>query len=205
MEFQNSIPEIESHFEDFKPVENSSKPADSSFGGEVPPPYDNASDATPSTRWTPDRIARYDFTLHLVSGILAISMLVLFAIDVHAARRYSKLLSDPSSHSGSLRGPLPASLVVVDTIAIAIAALIFIWAWVYLRVYWPRAKKEVVPRKWSTATDVALCVMCVAISDTTLAMRTSPANCTAVERVGGCEEWRRRLMLAAGIVGVILS
>jgi len=203
MEFRNSIPKIES---DFKHLENS--PADSSFGGEVLPSYDNATDATPSTRWTPDRIARYDFILHLLSIILAIPMLILFAIDVHAARRYSKLLpskSDPSNHSGSLRGPLPATLVVIDAIAIAVAALIYVWAWVYLRVYWPRAKKAVLSRKWSTAIDVALFMICLGISDTTLAMRTSPKNCVKVESVGGCEEWRRRLMLAAGILGVLLS
>jgi len=179
-----------------------------------PPPYvadttttnnDNQnSDASIQRYWSTRRIWLHDLTLHILSAIFAIPVIVLYVVDLCYAQDY-KTNHSHSTPPNSTHSNLTPALIVIDALGIASGALPWIYCSVWLRIISPRARKRTLSRKWSTAIDVLLWALALGMADTTLAMRTSKNNCSMFDADGGCLHWRRMMMIAVGVLGILLS
>lgn len=190
MEFKNSIPDTPSN-----PPDPNLPPYSASNS---PPQYTSQPSTTTTTattpsrgRWSVHRVWLYDLVLHLLSILFAVPVIALYITDISLA------------HNQNARPPW--RLLVIDVLGVVSAAYACTWSKVYLLVFSKRAKRERLPRRNSTLIDLSIWVFVLAIADTTLSVRTGNASCRRFGGVGGCESWRRSIMVAVGVLGICLS
>lgn len=162
---------------------------------ETAPTYSASEPETPTVqnvRWTPKRCAHYDYYFHIISLLFGTSTFALYAFDLAKSRSY---------HVG-----LPVGIAVVDALAILFLNISNGWSVVYLfSDIHPRMARGELGRKWPTWFDVALHTCLLAISDTTLSMRSGNSNCTQNGPVGACQSYRQAVMIAAGVLMILTA
>ena len=190
MEFSNTLPGYDLSSDDKE------TPHITSGTQETPPSYSDSDPEAPRIRnvkWTPQRCARYDYILHIVSLIFGATTLALYSYDLAKSRSYHV--------------KLPVGLTVVDAMSIAFLSLCSGWSLVYLFFsdIHARMSRGELSRKWPTLFDVALHTALLAMADTTLSMRGGTNSCKQNEPVGGCKASRRAVMIAAGVLMILTA
>jgi hypothetical protein len=190
MEFSNTLPGYDLSSDD------KDAPHINSGTQETPPSYSDSDPEAPRVRnvkWTPQRCARYDYILHIVSLIFGATTLVLYSFDLAKSRSYHV--------------KLPVGLAVVDAMSIAFLSLCCGWSLVYLFFsdIHARMSRGELSRKWPTWLDIALHTSLLGMADTTLSMRSGKSSCNRNGPVGGCKASRRAVMIAAGVLMIFTA
>jgi hypothetical protein len=162
------------------------------IGRAVPTTSGAESPSCRNVRWTPARLARYEYVLHIVSLTLGTLTLCAYIFDLAKSASY---------HVG-----VPVGITVVDTLSIAFLAINNTYSLVYFVTGMnTRISQGDLSRKWPAFIDMTLHCLLVGMADSTFSMRSSTGkSCDKNRAVGGCLTSRRALMIAAGVLMILV-